>query len=121
MNRNDDPAVDRDFDARLRATWRTAVDAVPPVLARSLRPAQSRFRAGRAPARWALGAAVAAAAVFALAIGLRPHAVGAPGAMPPATDSIASTGDIGLTAPLDRSPDFYAWLASPDAEQLAME
>ena len=121
MNRNDDPAVDRDFDARLYATWQTAVDAVPPALARRLRPAQSRTRAQRAPARWALGAAVAAAAVFALAIGLRPHAVGTPGAMPPVTDPIASAGDIGLTAPLDRSPDFYAWLASPDAEQLALE
>ena len=115
MNRNDDA-----FDAGLRATWREAVDAVPPTLARRLRPVATE---PRAPARWPLGAALAAAAVLALAIGLRPHPAGAPAAMPATTTAtaIAAGGDGSLTAPLDRSPDFYAWLASPDAEQLAME
>lgn len=118
MNRNDDA-----FDARMRETWGTAVDAVPPMVARRLRPAA---RETRAPSRWPLGAALAAAAVIALAIGLRPQALNAPN---PAhavatnaattTDAVASTDD-GAT-PLDRNPDFYAWLASPDAEQLAME
>jgi len=110
---------DNDFDARLRDAWRTSVDAVPPMLARRLRPAA---RESRAPSRWPLGAALAAAAVLAIAIGLRPHSVIAPGATPATTSTpIAAAGDIALTAPLDRSPDFYAWLASPDAEQLAME
>ncbi len=115
MNRNDDA-----FDAGLRATWREAVDAVPPTLARRLRPAATE---SRAPARWPLGAALAAAAVLALAIGLRPHPAGAPEAAPATTTAtaIAASGDGSLTAPLDRSPDFYAWLASPDAERLAME
>lgn len=115
MNRNDGA-----FDTRLRGTWRTAVDAVPPTLARRLRPAA---REARAPARWPLGAALAAAAVLALAIGLRPHAVGTPDTTQATTttNAIAASGDVALTAPLDRSPDFYAWLASPDAEQLAME
>ena len=115
MNRNDDA-----FDARLRATWRDAVDAVPTTLARGLRPAA---REARAPARWPLGAALAAAAVLALAIGLRPHVVGTPDTTPTATTnkSIAATSDAALTAPLDRSPDFYAWLASPDAQRLALE
>ena len=116
MNRNDDA-----FDNRLRETWRTAVDAVPPTLARRLRPAA---RETRAPSRWPLGAAIAAAAVLALAIGLRPHAVVTPANTGPATtiaQATAAGGDIALTAPLDRSPDFYAWLASPDAERLAVE
>lgn len=115
MNRNDDA-----FDAGLRATWREAVDAVPPTLARRLRPAATE---SRAPARWPLGAALAAAAVLALAIGLRSHPAGAPEAAPATTaaNAIAAGGDGSLTAPLDRSPDFYAWLASPDAERLAME
>ena len=112
MNRNDDA-----FDAGLRATWREAVDAVPPTLARRLRPVATE---PRAPARWPLGAALAVAAVLAIAIGLRPHAVGTPNTTPAATSVVASnTNDA--TASLDRSPDFYAWLASPDAEQLAME
>ena len=117
MNRNDDA-----FDAGLRATWREAVDAVPPTLARRLRPVATE---PRAPARWPLGAALAAAAVLALAIGLRSRPAGAPEAAPATTTAtataIAAGGDGTLTAPLDRSPDFYAWLASPDAERLAME
>ena len=115
MNRNDDA-----FDAGLRATWREAVDAVPPTLARRLRPVATE---PRAPARWPLGAALAAAAVLALAIGLRSRPAGAPEAAPATTTAtaIAASGDGSLTAPLDRSPDFYAWLASPDAERLAME
>ena len=115
MNRNDDA-----FDARLRATWHVAVDAVPPTLAWRLRTARPRTGGERAPARWPLGAALAVAAVLAIAIGLRPHAVGTPNTTPAATSVVASnTNDA--TASLDRSPDFYAWLASPDAEQLAME
>jgi hypothetical protein len=111
MNRNDE-----DFDAHLRGTWRTAVDAVPPTVARRLRPA---VRETRAPARWPLGAAFAAAAVIALAIGLRPHPATSPMATP--TPAFATINADDATAPLDRNPDFYAWLASPDAEQLAME
>lgn len=115
MNRND-PASDKDFDARLRDTWRTAIDAVPPAVARRLRPA---MRETRAPSRWPLGAAFAAAAVIALAIGLRPHP--ATPSMTTAAPVVATTNADDATAPLDRNPDFYAWLASPDAAQLAME
>jgi hypothetical protein len=121
MNREDDqpPAFgrdsDKDFDARLRGTWRSAVDAVPPALAGRLRA--PRIPA-RAPARWPLGAALAAAAVAVVAIGLRPHPAGLPQAAP-ATVVAANASDA--TATLDRNPDFYAWLASPDAEQLALE
>ncbi|MFO1474575.1 MAG: hypothetical protein U1F20_08705 [Lysobacterales bacterium] len=113
MNRNDDA-----FDAGLRATWREAVDAVPPTLARRLRPVATE---PRAPARWPLGAALAAAAVLAspsACVHIRRAR------RRPATTTataIAAGGDGTLTAPLDRSPDFYAWLASPDAERLAME
>jgi hypothetical protein len=116
MNRNDDHVSDREFDARLRDTWRTAIDAVPPTVARRLRPA---VRETRAPSRWPLGAAFAAAAVVALAIGLRPHPATSPTAAPAPAVATINAGDA--TAALDRNPDFYAWLASPDAEQLAME
>ena len=115
MNRNDD-----EFDARLRDTWRTAVDAVPPTTGRRLRPA---MRETRAPSHWPLGAALAAAAVLAVAIGLHPHATDAPGADTVATTTTTTNlvASDDSTAVLDRNPDFYAWLASPDAEQLAME
>jgi ferric-dicitrate binding protein FerR (iron transport regulator) len=111
---------DDDFDARLRGVWRTSVDSVPPALARNLRPAASETHV---PSRWPLGAALAAAAVLALAIGLRPHATDAPGADTVATTTTTTNlvASDDSTAVLDRNPDFYAWLASPDAEQLAME
>ena len=118
MNRNDDTAFDKDFDARLRETWRTAIDAVPPTVARRLRPA---VRETRAPSRWPLGAAFAAAAVIALAIGLRSHPAGAPPATPAATVAVSGGNADDATVLLARNPDFYAWLASPDAEQLAVE
>ncbi|HET7125942.1 MAG TPA: hypothetical protein VFI26_02435 [Lysobacter sp.] len=114
MTRNDDA-----FDARLRDAWRGAVDAVPPTLAWRLRPVRTGARAQRAPVRWPLGAAFAAAAVIALAIGLRSPTATSPVATP--TSAFATIDADDATAPLDRSPDFYAWLASPDAEQLAME
>jgi hypothetical protein len=115
MNRNDDA-----FDARLRDTWRNAVDAVPPALAWRLRAAPATARAEqRTPVRWPLGAAFAAAAVVALAIGLRPHPAAIPQATPVSAAAAIDANDA--TALLDRNPDFYAWLASPDAEQLAME
>lgn len=116
MNRNDDA-----FDARLRETWRSAVDTVPPTLSWHLRPARARSNAERSPMRWPLGAAFAAAAVIALAIGLRPHPAGLPSTVPATTVAAFGAGMEDTAAPLDRNPDFYAWLASPDAEQLAME
>jgi hypothetical protein len=109
---------DDDFDARMRHAWRTSIDAVPPALARRLRPAA---RGTRAPSRWPLGAALAAAAVLALAIGLRSHPVGLPPGEPAIAVAHSGGGGDDAAAPLDRNPDFYAWLASPDAEQLAME
>ena len=114
MNRDDDT-----FDARLRDTWRNAVDAVPPGLAWRLRAVPAQARAERTPVRWPLGAAFAAAAVAALAIGLRSHPAAIPDAAP--VDAAAAIDANDATALLDRNPDFYAWLASPDAEQLAME
>jgi len=116
MNHNDDA-----FDARLRETWRSAVDAVPPTLSWRLRAARTPARAERPPIRWPLGAAFATAALIALAIGLRPHPAGLPQAVPATTVAVSGASIEDTAAPLDHSPDFYAWLASPDAEQLAME
>jgi hypothetical protein len=48
---------------------------------------------------------------------LHPEAL--PQAAPEATVAVSGADDA--TVLLDRNPDFYAWLASPDAEQLAME
>jgi hypothetical protein len=110
MNHDDDA-----FDARVRETWRTAIGAVPPTLGWRQRPAT---RETPASARWPLGVTLAAAAVVAIALGLRLH----PAALPEATPArVLAANAADATATLDRNPDFYAWLASPDAEQLALE
>ena len=124
MNRNDD-----EFDTRLRDTWRVAVASVPPALAWRLRPV-ARSTPARPAAhgngRWRLGTALAAAAVIALAVGLRPHGLPSQSTQGPDLAAVATAavdappGDDG-TGPLDQNPDFYLWLASSDAEQLAME
>lgn len=112
---------DNAFDARQRGTWRTAVAAVPPSLAWRLRPAAPMRT--HASSRWPLGAALAAAAVVAISLGLRPHPATVPQAVSSSGASVvvASADTDDATATLDRNPDFYAWLASSDAEQLAME
>jgi hypothetical protein len=83
----------------------------------------SRGQAGQPARRNGMRYAVAGfAAVGALAFGLqlqRPTAL-APILMPSPTTTTASP-DPGADTLLDQDPEFYAWLASPDARQLAME
>ena len=107
----------------LRATWREAVDAVPPTLAPA--PAPGRNRELRALMRWLLARRSAAAVAFRVS----PSAcVRIRQALKAVLATTTAWRDRGrrrrhlLTAPLDRSPDFIAWLASrSDAERLAME
>jgi hypothetical protein len=119
-------------DRRARALHAEAVARVPgPTL---LQLQAHRMRARHVPARpprglaWAAGAAFAA--VFAVAVGLRPPTPGADAA----ADAVATTEPestyAGAGAPdglndafaaLDEDPDLYLWLASADAQPLAME
>ena len=76
----------------------------------------------RLPERQALLAWCAVGVVFALMIGLRF------GPAPPNTATDAGTAMVVTAADastnvtmLDEDPEFYAWLASADAQQIAME
>lgn len=119
------------IDRRARALHAEALAQVP---GRTLLQLQGRrTRAGQAVARprtlaWGLGAAFAA--MFAIAVGLRPGAqVTAPQtAGVAAADPAAAAGEAGATdglqdafLALEEDPDFYLWLASADAQPLAME
>jgi hypothetical protein len=72
-----------------------------------------------APARGSLRYAAAGfAALCALAIGLQFGSMPAPASLDPGIASTSATPD---TTMLDEDPEFYAWLASADAQQIAME
>lgn len=109
------------FDAALRARHQASLDRLSPRASAQL--AQRRNAALRgeavAPARVGLRYAAAGfAALCALAIGLQFGSMPAPASLEPGIASTSATPD---TTMLDEDPEFYAWLASADAQQIAME
>lgn len=121
MNTHDDR--DARFDAAMRQLHGTAVRRVP---GRTLLQLRQRPAAARPPhaatARKSFGWPLAAsfAAALALVVGLQlQHPDRTPAAAPVATVADADTDDLGTV--LDENPDFYLWLASSDANALAME
>lgn len=117
-----DSGADARFDEALRHQHATAVDRLSPRVRAQL--AQRRNAALRgeriAPARGGLRYAAAGfAALCALAIGLQFGLMPAP--VSPAAGRLASATNTTDTTMLDEDPEFYAWLASADAQQIAME
>ncbi|MDO5505630.1 MAG: hypothetical protein Q4F49_04980 [Pseudoxanthomonas suwonensis] len=113
------------FDARARACYRQALAAVPPQVAFRLRPQPTRrpVTTGRS---WQLGAALAGTVAAVLAVGLGlglrdPAPSTTPLADAPAVTAAAATGGAPPATVLDEDPDFFAWLGSAEARQLAME
>jgi hypothetical protein len=110
------------FDRDMRKLHAAAVDRIsPPTLAR-LRAA--RHAAQTAPQRghaWRWAAASALPAMLVVAIGIRflPHPAPTTVAQPVAAANSSSYADS--VAVLDENPDLYLWLASSEAEPLAME
>lgn len=114
------------FDAAMRALHRDAVAQVTPGVRWRLKPAQiaSQQHANGHRGAWRLAPlwAGGVAAVFALAIGVglwrsaEPTVPAAPGLQLASEDA----GEDAATV-LGEDPDFYAWLASADADLVAME
>lgn len=119
---------DARFDAAMRALHREAVAQVTPAVRWRLKPAQPAAPPRRQPHALPVGPRLAPlwagglAAVFALAIGIglwrsgetpAPVAAGAQLAVAEADDDAATV--------LGEDPDFYAWLASDDADLVALE
>ncbi len=117
----------RDFDRTARALHAEAVDHVSPRTLQQLRARRTTSPARARPVRafgWA--AAAACVAVFAIAIGLRVDRDTA--SMPTdaqtatTTDPVTADGDYDeALASYDEDPDLYLWLASSDAQPLAVE
>ena len=120
MNSGDD---DR-FDAIARDVHARSLDALSP---RTHAQLQLRRRGVLAPARTArmrtLAWPIAACAIAALVIGWQLRGPGSmPADAPSSTPMVAaSTDDDSAALMLAENPELYEWLASSDADTLAME
>ncbi|AXA83507.1 hypothetical protein DCD74_01295 [Lysobacter oculi] len=116
-----DPLRDDRFDAAMRARYHAAADALPMRLRVALREAPAPRAAWWAHWQWPAGLATAmAVGLVAFTLQRAPQ----PAKPPVATNAAnaASPSPSPASAdPLALDPDFYAWLASSDAQQLAME
>lgn len=118
-----------DFERRMRAVHARAVEQVPSRLAYQLRVRRTAATnpVQPVPRRGGWLAAAAALAVFALAIGLRmpvPDAPSAADSLPPlaaVTEAVDTAAFEDTAIALEEDPDLYLWLASQDAQFLAME
>lgn len=116
MNTNDHA-----FDAAIRASHEVSLDRLSPGVHAQLAQRRNAALRGQAVRRGhGLGYAAAGfAALCALAIGLQFGTLPAPVA--PATTSPQASVSPSVGTMLDEDPEFYAWLASPDAQLVAME
>ena len=117
MNTNDTR-----FDAALRAHHQASLEQLSPrVRAQLAQRRNAALRGENVRRGHGLRYAVAGfAALGALAIGLQLGTLPAPTTNTPATSS-AATAAAPVTTMLDEDPEYYAWLASPDAQRLALE
>ena len=112
------------FDRDMRQLHAAAVAQVSPQALARLRAA--RHAAQTAPKRghaWRWVTATAFSAVLAVALGMQflPHSGSVPATQPMVATVDNDDGYDDSLAALDESPDLYMWLASSEAEPLAME
>ena len=109
------------FDESLRGHHATAVERLSPRTRAQLTHRRNAALRGErvAPAHGMRYAAAGFAAICALAIGLQFGMMPAPGT--PAAGIASGTASSTDATMLDEDPEFYAWLASADAQQIAME
>ncbi len=112
------------FDSALRAQHEVSLERLSPRVQSQLALRRNAALRGEATRnRHGHGfryAAAGFAALCALAIGLQFGIMPAPTPSAP-TGSMASTSPTSAATMLDEDPEFYAWLASSDAQQVAME
>lgn len=114
------------FDAALRARHAEALEQLSPRVRAQLAQrrhaalrGQAQPRARRNGLRYAI-AGFAAIGVLGLGLQLQPARI-APPTTPSTSVATVATAETRGDTLLDQDPEFYAWLASPDAQQLAME
>ena len=112
------------FDHDMRRLHASAVSSISPQTLARLRA--TRHAAQTAPPRghaWRWLAATAFSAMLAVALGVQflPGAGPLPAAPPVAAAAASAQGYSDTVATLDENPDLYLWLASSEADPLAME
>lgn len=120
-------AIDKNeaFDRDMRQLHTTAVNHISPQTLARLRAARHGLAQEATPRRghaWRWMAATAFSAVLAVAIGVQflPQSQSLPDVQPVATTQIDDTY-VSSVATLEENPDLYLWLASSEAEPMAME
>lgn len=113
------------FDRDMRQLHGTAVANISPQTLARLRVARhaAQTTAPRRGHAWRWIAASAFSAVLAVAIGVQflPRSIPVPGVQPMAAATRMGNDYSDSVATLDENPDLYLWLASSEAEPLAME
>jgi hypothetical protein len=112
---------DDQFDAAIRARHDAALERLSPRVRAQLAQRRTAALRGHSAARRGQGFRYAAgfAALCALAIGLHFGTMPAPISGAPAASAASSPPAVSTM--LDEDPEFYAWLASDDAQLVAME
>ena len=120
-------AIDKNdaFDRDMQHLHAAAVDHISPQTLARLRVARhglGKETVSRHGHAWRWAAATAFSAVLAVAIGVQflPTSQPVTPASPTVATVVADEYTTGVTA-LDENPDLYVWLASSEAEPLAME
>jgi hypothetical protein len=113
--------TDHAFDAAIRARHQASLDRLSPRVHAQLAQRRNAALRGQAVRRGhgLRYAAAGFAALCALAIGLQFGTLPAPVA--PATTAAQASASPSVGTMLDEDPEFYAWLASSDAQLVAME
>lgn len=113
------------FEHRMRQLHATAVTQLSPQTMARLRDArqQAQISAPRRRHAWRWATATAFSAVLAVTLGLQ--LLPKPGSTPAAPPAVAAAASDDVYADsvsaLDENPELYVWLASSEAEPLAME
>lgn len=112
---------DNAFDRDMRQLHAAAISQVSPQTLARLRAA--RHAAPKRGHAWRWVAATAFSAVLAVALGVQflPRSGTVPASQPMVATVDDDEGYGDSVAALDESPDLYMWLASSEAEPLAME
>ena len=125
MSNHENTTLDHDrFDHAVRRHHAESVARLSPQVRAQLAQRRNAVTRGEvAPRGHRLRVGVAAfATLCALAIGLQLRPAAVPGSIAPES-TVAAVAVNGRTQStmLDEDPEFYAWLASTDAQQVAME
>lgn len=117
---------DHDFDSNARAMHGAALRQLSPATLARLRSARAQAQTATTPHRWAWLAATALSGVLAVGLGMQflPGSSPAPGSSTQLAQQATTTHTTdanGSVTLLDENPDLYLWLASSEAQPLAME